>query len=330
MGTNRPKAADLIEAARQQEIWALQRQIDNEHRRADALSASLESLAELYNRKNIRVPVPRDRRKKSGHVYTRVIVPDSHGQHIDLTARNAFLADLDLLRPDELIFIGDHLDCGGTFSVHQRNYTNELAESYTADVNAAEDFLDQIAKRAPRAKGEYLEGNHEHHIERWAARNFMCKADGELAVRALGPVGVLHLEKRGINYYRQGEFYDGLAVPGTIHRGKCYFTHGFSHSRHSAFNHLLRVGDNVVFGHTHAVQAMTERTVASRGQGAWSYGTLAKLQPLYKHTNPTNWVHAYGVHFVHEPSGMFVPVPIPIVGSRSLLENILEGVKGAP
>jgi len=320
-------AKDLIDSAHDREKNQLRRMVEIEKQRVKALYKALETIAQVQDDNYEPIPVTKKARKKRARYKTRVIIPDSHGEHIDLKARDAFLNDLDLLQVNEVVWIGDHLDCAGTFSVHQRNYTHELTESYSADIGAANDFIDQVQKRSPEAVHYYLEGNHEHHIERWAARQFHSAKDAELAVSTLGPVGVLHLKKRGIKYFRQGETYMGLTIPGTIKLGKCYFTHGFSVARHSAFTHLLRVGDNVVFGHTHSVQTMVERTVSSKGQGAWSYGTLAKLQPLYKHTNPTSWVHAYGLQFVHQDSGTFVSIPIPIVGNKSLLENVVDGIK---
>jgi len=251
----------------------------------------------------------------------RVIIPDSHGEHIDLPARDAFLRDLKRLDPDEIVLLGDHLDCAGTFSTHQRSYTNELAESYEADVNAANEFLSLVQKNAPRAKCHYLEGNHEAHVERWASRNFTQKRDADRVLEALGPAAVLYLKQRGIRYYRRSEHYQGISIPGCIRLGKVYFVHGISHSRHSAAAHLARFGDNVVFGHVHRSQSVVERSVTREGFGAWCPGTLAKLQPLYKHTEPSSWSHGYGVQFVSK-TGKFLHVNVPILAGKSLLTEV--------
>jgi predicted phosphodiesterase len=186
----------------------------------------------------------------------RVVIPDSHGNHIDIPARDAFLADLKALDPPEIVMLGDHLDCAGTFSTHQRSYTNEMAESYEDDVRTANRFLDCIQRRAPRARIYYIEGNHEAHVERWAARTFFNQKDAVGLLDAYGPTKVLHLKKRGIRYYQRAEMHMGLSVPGTIRLGKCYFTHGMSHSKHAAATHLARVGDNIVFGHVHRIQSV--------------------------------------------------------------------------
>lgn len=272
-----------------------------------------------------KIAVRRGRPSKHG---VRVIIPDSHGAHIDNAAASAMLRDLELLGDvDEIICLGDHLDCGGTFSSHQRNYTHEMTESYASDVAAANWFFDEIRTRAPNAVIDYIAGNHEQHIERWAARNFDAFADAQFALERLGPEAVLHLKKRQIRYYRQSEMYDGLSVPGTIKRGKCYFTHGMSHAKHADAAHLQRVGANVVFGHVHRVMSVGERTVECDAFGAWCPGTLAKLQPLYKHTVPSSWQHGYAVQFINKSTGTFVHFNVPIYRGESYLRNVVDGIR---
>jgi predicted phosphodiesterase len=253
--------------------------------------------------------------------HVRIIIPDSHGAHIDVPARDAFLADLKALDPQEIVLLGDHLDCGGTFNTHQRTYTHEMTESYQDDVNAANRFLDMIQRRAPRARLHYIEGNHEQHVERWASREFQSHKDAEMVMEHFGPQAVLRLKARGISYYKRSTMYMGLSIPGTIRLGKCFFVHGVSHSKHAAATHLARFGANVVFGHVHRVQAVVERTVTSAGFGAWCPGTLAKLQPLYVHTAPTSWSHGYGCQFV-AGSGNFIHVNVPILKGKSLLHAL--------
>lgn len=245
------------------------------------------------------------------------MIPDSHGSHIDWDAAGAFLADLKVIDPDEVVLLGDHLDAGGTFSSHQRNYTSEMCESYQEDVDQANLFLDHIQAAAPRAEIHMLEGNHEAHIERWAARNFQSHRDAEMFLERMGPAAALRLRERGIAYYRRSIFYQGLAIPGCIQLGKCFFVHGISHAKHADAVHLQRFGASVVFGHIHRSMGRVERTVTSGGHGAWCPGTLAKLQPLYKHTAPSDWSHGYAVQEVLK-SGHFHHTNVPIFGDRTI------------
>lgn len=213
--------------------------------------------------------------------------------------------------------LGDHLDCGGTFSSHQRTYTNEMTESYEDDCAAANHFLDQIQEAAPRAQIHALEGNHEQHVERWASRNFHSHRDAEMFLERMGPAAALDLKRRGIAYYRRSIFYQGLAIPGCIKLDKCFFVHGISHAKHADSVHLQRFGASVVFGHIHRSMGRVERTVTSGGHGAWCPGTLAKLQPLYKHTQPSDWSHGYAVQEVLQ-SGHFEHTNVPIFGDRTI------------
>jgi predicted phosphodiesterase len=260
-----------------------------------------------------------------GRSIARLIIPDSHGAHIDPKARAALLRDCKSLAPEQIVWLGDHLDCGGTFSSHQRSYTNEMTESYEDDAAAANSLLDAVQRAAPKAEQFYLEGNHEAHVERWAARMFASKKDADGFLEAFGPQKVLGLRDRGIHYYRRSEHYMGLSIPGTIRLGRCFFTHGIGHSKHATQMHLERFGACVVHGHTHRSQSSVERTVVSDGYGAWCPGTLAKLQPLYRHTTPTSWSHGYGLQFIAK-SGRFLHWNVPILGGESLLLDTIDGI----
>lgn len=257
--------------------------------------------------------------------FIRLVIPDFHGLHIDPGAREALLADLDELgdQVEEIVFLGDGLDAGGTFNAHQRSYTNEMTESYQGDVEAANAFLDDVQARCGNARWQgYLEGNHEQHVERWAARNFERRADAEMVLEAIGPTKVLRLHKREVQYFRRNEMYQGIGIQGTIRRGKCYFTHGICANKHATQTHLERFADNVVHGHTHRAQSVVGRTVRSACIGAWCPGTLAKLQPLYNHTNPTNHSHGYALQFVSRTGGTFLHFNVPLFQGKSLLHEV--------
>jgi predicted phosphodiesterase len=274
--------------------------------------------------------LPKPRRVKLSRNLTRVVIPDSHGEHIDWPAAMAMVADIALLKPDEIVWIGDHLDCGGTLSVHQRSYTRELTHSYTADVAAANQLLDLVMHAAPNARHHYLEGNHEQHVERWAVREWNNPADAEFVLDRLGPVAVLKLKERGIPYYRMCETYCGLTTPGMIKLGNIYYTHGFRASKHATATMTERVGSNLVHGHTHRGQAHYSSTTESYQHGGWCFGTLAQRHPLYMHTAPTDWSVGYGVQFVSEGSENFMTFAVPIFGDRTLLRETVDsfGRKG--
>lgn len=257
--------------------------------------------------------------------FLRVIVPDFHGAHIDTLARAAFLADMSQLggEVEEIVWLGDGVDCGGVFSAHQRTYTNEMTESYEDDIAAAGSFIESTLARLPNLRWRgYVEGNHEQHVERWVARNFERKRDADGFLERNGPAKLLDLRGKDVHYFKRSEFYQGISVPGTIRRGKVYITHGIAVNRHATATHLDRFADNVVHGHTHRAAAVIGRTVRSDCIGAWCPGTLSKLQPLYKHTSPTDWSHGWGLEFVSRTSGAFLHFNVPIHRGVSLLSEV--------
>ena len=309
-----------------EQVSELQTELKQREARIAQLTSSIERSERIAAQKVKKLVAPK--RAKAAKHMTRVIIPDSHGSHIDPVARDAFLADLKLLCPDEIVMLGDHLDAGGTFNAHQVTYTSEMVESYEDDVNAANAFLDAIGSYAPNARIHYIEGNHELHVERWAARNTKNKRDADYFVQHFGPEAVLKLKERGITYYRCREFHMGLAVRGSIRLGRCYFTHGISHSKHADDAHLHAFSGNIVFGHVHRALSVHSRTVDSQGHAAWCPGTLARLQPLYQHTECTQWVHGFAVQFANAESGRFTHLNIPVFNDGTTGLAALTGALG--
>jgi hypothetical protein len=256
----------------------------------------------------------------------RVIIPDSHGSSIDKQAEAAFLSDLKKLNPDEIVLLGDHVDVSGIYSTHPNGYIADLEYSYESDIAACARFLDAIQKNAPRASIDYLEGNHENHVQRWISRTYLHAKDAKAVKGLIAPEAKLKLKSRGIRYYEMGEMHHGLSVRGVIKKGKCYFIHGLSAAKNATGVHLDKFGACVVHGHKHVAQATTKRTVVSDVIGAWCPGTLAQLTPLYLHTAPSDWSHGYAVQLVNK-SGTFLHVQVPIVKGKSMLKPLIDRVK---
>lgn len=261
-----------------------------------------------------------------GDGWLRLIIPDSHGQYIDKRAEAAALGAAKLIRPNEVVLLGDHVDVSGMYSAHQPNYVKDLEYSYEEDLAAADSFLTKLQKNTPGAKYWYLEGNHEQHAERFWARTVHNAKDAKAMCKREAPARRLHLKERGIRYCRMSEMHDGLSIPGTIKLGKCFFTHGFTASKFATAIHCARFGANIVHGHTHRVQEYGTRTIASDAIGGWCPGTLAQLQPLYRHTSPTEWRHGIGLQMVAK-DGRFIHINVPIVKGWCGLEMLIKTIK---
>jgi hypothetical protein len=161
-------------------------------------------------------------------------------------------------------------------------------------------------------------------IEKWCVNATLKNpSDASMLHKLLSAESVLHLDARGMNYYKLSEFHMNLRVRGTIKLGKCYFTHGTNHSRHSSAKHAQQFSGCVVHGHIHREQSDMIAPVAVGAIGAWCPGCLCKLQPMYRHTCPSNWTHGYAIQFVRA-DGEFLHLNIPIVDGRSFLGPLLD------
>jgi predicted phosphodiesterase len=265
-----------------------------------------------------RVEVGKPSRSRGTGDVVRVIIPDTHGALVDRAALKAMLGDIKTLDPQEIILLGDHVDCGGFLAQHHvMGYVAETDYTYKEDLAAANAFLDALQDAAPRAKIEYIEGNHERRVETWCVtQTLRNRKDAEGLRNILSPEFRLNLKAREIPYYRQGEFYDGLPVNGVIKRGKCFFFHGVSTARNATAGTVDKIGGNCVFGHTHRAQSNIVRRISTGIIGSWNAGCLCQLQPLWQHTAPTDWSHGYAVQLV-APSGDFLHLNIPIINGET-------------
>jgi len=316
---------ELLSSKHEAEILSLQRQIKKLEERNASLVRGLEKARELWGSTYVAPKVPKaPKRHKSNKFYVRVAITDTHGIHINELARNALLHDLEVLHPEEIVLLGDHMDCGSVISRFQVMYMQELSQSLADDRKAAADFLDEVQKRCPNANIYYLQGNHERRVERWAIETFRHPDDIRHAIAAYAPEGALHLPERGIKYFTGHECHCGLTDPGTIRLGECLFTHGYARGLHPAYNHLLKYGMNVVHGHNHRSQSYVKRTASKIAIGAWCAGCLCEVQPYYFHTEATDHTHGYHVQFVNRRTGEFAPWNVPILNGVSVLPNVRE------
>ncbi len=265
--------------------------------------------------------------KRSKGDYLRVIIPDTHGCKVNVPAFSALLADLEVLKPKEVVWLGDHLDCGGFLAQHHTiGYVSETDYTFEDDVAACNTHLDAVMERCPKAVHHYLEGNHEVRVERWITTQTLAnKADSNYLRKMFGPELVLNLAKRGVHWYARGKFHMGVTVPGTIKLGKCHFTHGSRTGAHAASAMLRDFGGNIVYGHTHTMDSAHSRSVHHGSIGAWCPGALCELQPMYMHTQVTRWNHGYGLQFVREDGG-FLHVNVPIIEGVSYLVPLTSAI----
>ena len=244
----------------------------------------------------------------------RVVMGDLHAYSMVPRVVATLLRDVREIDPHEIVLLGDMLECGGFLAQHHTlGYVAQTDYTYEDDIAAGNQFLDALIDAAPNAEIHYLEGNHEGRISKWCVTQALRKKkDAQWLIDHIGPESVLALEERGIRYYRQSVKYDGLSIPGTIRlHGNWHYTHGITTCKHAAAKHVQRFGGHVAYGHTHRTDMATTNTVQAGYCRAFSPGCLCERQPMWQHTNPTEWAWGYAVQFISR-GGVSSDLLIPI------------------
>lgn len=294
-------------------------------RAAELRAKEAEDLLADHHASRFDIPRQKIRKYQGKGSWIRVAFGDTHGALIEKKAWNAFLLDLEELKPREIVHGGDIVECGGWLARHHTlGYVAETDYTYSDDIVASNRFLDQLQHACPLADIHALQGNHDARIEKFAVDAAMKnKADSEMLRRAIDPEFLLHLNERGIRWYRRCRKYNRASVPGTIRLGKCWFTHPQSSSKHHAANMVQKFKDNVVFFHTHRRDSYPASSIDGDEYGAWNPGCMCKLQKLWRHTEPSNHNHGYHVQLCR-PDGSFLPINVPIIRGKSYLTGLLK------
>jgi transposase-like protein len=253
LGINQASFGNLIKRAKRKMPGNLPKPTQEEKKREKELESRITELEQRLHKlrgSGFRLPVGK-KTNLDGKPFCRVCIPDTHGCLVDKDAIAAFLSDLEVIKPAEIVMLGDHLECGGFLAQHHTlGYVAQTEYTFDEDVMATNQLLDSIQTICPNATIDYLEGNHERRIENWCVTEALRNTrDAEYLRRMFSASSVLGLEQRGIRWIRQGQYYDGLPIPATIKRGCCYFTHGSSTAKHAASEHVKKFGGNVVYGH---------------------------------------------------------------------------------
>lgn len=299
-----------------------------ETRRIAELEAAVAQLEKQLDRARApRIKQPRIPVTRNDKTWVRWCIPDTHGAKCSRPAIDAMLYDLEAIaNVREVILLGDHLDCGGFLAEHHTlGYVTEAEYSFSDDIDAANQFLDRLQKAVPKARITYIEGNHEQRIEKWCVTSALRhQKDAALLRKIFGPEIVLSLQKRGIEFVKQGDHVGGIRSRGTIKRGKCYFTHGAAYRGPNAARKALHdFKRNVVIANTHRMLTAVESGADDEQIGAWCPGCLSELQPLWRNTDYTHWSHGYAFQIVSSDDSMFWHNNVPIINGVSLLSKLV-------
>ena len=236
--------------------------------------------------------------------------PDIHIPDHDEEALAVAEAAQREFKPDNVI-VGNDLFNATPFS----RWGNATIEESTAkdwkatELDPANAFIDRVQKHTKMTYFQF--GNHDDHIERWAAR-------GDTANRSIFSLisieANLGRDRENIVFVKRDQHI-------TLHP-KLICIHGWSYCKHVAAFHINKSPlRSVIFNHAHRRQEITTTfPAADMPTTAMCAGCLCKRQPMWKHDgNPTGWTHGFWVAYVG--SHDFTMYSVIINKGRAILPN---------
>ena len=309
-------------------IAALETDIEREKRKTRALKLrgdELQKLVDDFHASNFELFRQKVSRKATKGSWVRIAFGDTHGCSLDQTAWSALLGDLEVLKPREIVHMGDVLDCDGWLaSHHTTNYVAQTEYSYSDEVIAGNQMFDQLQTVCPKSEIHVIEGNHDLRVETHClTMTQKHRADAELLIQSFAPRVVLNLEKRKIAWWSRGECHHDAVAGGTIRLGKCYFTHPQTASKHHAAKMAAAFGSNVVYGHTHRRDYYPGANVRGEEWAAWSPGCMCVKRKYWHHTELFQHTQGYHLQLV-QPDDSFLGINVPIIDGQSYLSGLMK------
>jgi len=217
-------------------------------------------------------------------------------QHKSLKVVNSFMS---WFKPDRIFLMGDIIDF---YAVSTFDKDPERITSLQADINTAHKILKGMRASNTKAEITYIEGNHEHRLQK-----YLWKHPEISSLDALSMTNLLHLDELKITYVNQFE---------SIKYHKFLIEHGSVVRQQSAYTAramLEKRGMSGISGHTHRMGAHYLTNMS--GSYAWfETGCLCDLHPEYVVGQP-NWMNGFSIG--HFKGKRFNIEQIPIVDNHA-------------
>jgi len=205
--------------------------------------------------------------------------------------------------PDEIVLGGDFMDCEALSHWSKDKRRKIEGKRWRKELDVANRELDYLQKHS--SKITYLAGNHEDWVEQYVDASPEMEELIEIPIK-------LNLFDRHIEYLPYNELYQ---------LGELYATHGMYTPKYHANKHLVSLGCNIVYGHTHRPQMDMMNMKMSKPHKAWCMGCLCGHEPDYMRGKPSNWMNGFGVVYLNEKTGVFNLYPVDIINNSFMFEG---------
>lgn len=213
---------------------------------------------------------------------TYLIVPDVHVPYHCPKAVKLITKIIKELNPDGLVQLGDALDA---FQISTYSKDPSRRNLLVDDIEDWKLILNEWARHLKSgASIHLLEGNHEHRLSRYIAGN--CRD-----LHGLVPdwPTLLGIELRNKTSRHKWHWHP-YSKWNSCQIGDCTLLHGFYFNQHVAATCLAKYRTNVIFGHTHRVQYVSDGVHYAASLGHISNEAETAHQPT-----PTGWQQSIGL-----------------------------------
>lgn len=209
--------------------------------------------------------------------YKILVLPDIHVPFQCTKAINTAIKVGASFEPDEVIQLGDLLDC---FKVSRFVKDPDRGKKLQEEIEEGHTLLDTIKKAVGAKKATLLTGNHEERIRKYLESSAPALAH----MSALKVDKLLSLKDIGWDFIPEHYFY---AV------NNVFFTHGEFISSHTAEKHMGIYDETIIHGHTHKISC-SMRKYMNRTIEGWEMGCLSSLSVSQDYMKMANWQHCVG------------------------------------
>lgn len=256
-----------------------------------------------------------------------VVIPDTHGKLIYKPAWWCVLKTIEIIKPTGIIHLGD---IGEWESCNHHKHKrvrqpdpHETSKSIIQDVKDINryilDPLDEVCYHAGVMEKHITQGNHDRWIDYFVEKNPDYEHTSIMDAKGYLFKDVLRWDERNWKVYQAGKL---------LKIGHLNYYHGHLYGGiHHAWQHLLKMGVNVIYGHWHDLQT-AHITHADGPKGAYSVGCLKSFDPCdneWLENRPVNWAHVCTI-VDYYGKGMFSVHPMSIInGHMTLNGQVLNG-----
>lgn len=239
------------------------------------------------------------------NIETAVVINDLHIPFEDDKAVKLVLKFIKKIKPDQIFLNGDVLDC---FSLSKFPKPLYIQTAMYEEIAKVEDFLDKLRKVAPKAKIDYIFGNHENRFD----KHLYDRSPEFYRLKGSSLEEQLQLEDRDIvahNSHNRENF---------IRYGHLLIGHFNKVSKHSAYTAKALLDDycmSLIQAHTHRGGIHFKTTYKDTMVAVENF-CLCSVDPHW--VKKPNWQLGLSVVHTDKETDQFHIIPIPIINYRIL------------